>query len=107
EPLDHAFEIVLHRVGLTGQLRSVGMGEARPRLGLELVAGQMLRLERERLVEVRFEIGGALARDSVDEIQRDVVTTGNTQTVDSSPDVVRACEAVEPPEQVRLERLRS
>src|SRR5207248_7613945 len=42
-----ALEVVLHRVGLAGQLLTVGMGEARPRLGLELVAREVLGSERE------------------------------------------------------------
>ena len=39
----------------------------------------MLRLERERVVEVGVEIGGALAGDPVDEIERNVVKTGITK----------------------------
>src|SRR5207244_10777561 len=50
---DDALEVILHRVGLPAELLSPGVGEARPRLGFELVAGQVLRLERERVAEVR------------------------------------------------------
>jgi hypothetical protein len=45
------------------------MCEASPRLRLELVAGEVVRLERERVVEVAGEVGGALARDPVDEVE--------------------------------------
>ena len=67
--LDDALEVVLERLGLPLQLRSPGMGEARPRLRLELVTGEVLRLERECVVEVGFEVGGALAGYPVDEIE--------------------------------------
>ena len=50
----------------------------------------MLGLEREGVREVRLEIGGALARDPVDEIERDVVETGITKSVHGPSDVVRA-----------------
>jgi hypothetical protein len=62
-------EVELHRVGLALQLGAVRVGEARPRLGLQLVARQVLRLERKRLGEVGIEVGGALARDPVDEVE--------------------------------------
>ena len=39
----------------------MGMGEARARLGLELVAREVLRLERERFGQVAVEIGWGLA----------------------------------------------
>ena len=64
------------------------VGEARARLGLELVAGEVLRPERERLVEIAVEVGGALARDPVDEIERDVVEAGIAENVDGAADVV-------------------
>ena len=73
----------------------MGVREPRARLGLELVAGEVLRLEREGVREVRVEIGGALARDPVDEIERDVVETGITKSVQSAPDVVRTGNALE------------
>ena len=44
-------------------------GEARTRLRLELVAGEVLGLEREGLREVGVEVGGALAGNAVDEIE--------------------------------------
>src|SRR4051794_4673003 len=82
------------------------MGEARPRLRLELVAGEMLRLEREGVSEVRFEVGGALARDPVDEIERDVVKSGITKMMHGAPDVVRTGNALQRLEETRLEGLR-
>ena len=45
------------------------MREPRSRLRLELVARQVLGLERQGVREVRVEVGGALARDPVDEIE--------------------------------------
>ena len=56
----------------------MGVREARPRLRLELVAGEMLRRECEGFAEVAFQVGGALARNPVDEIQRSVVESGIT-----------------------------
>ena len=48
----------------------------------------MLRLERQRLGEVALELGGALARDPVDEVERDVVESGLAKKDDGAPDVV-------------------
>src|SRR5438105_2745432 len=69
DPSDDALEVVLHRLRLAGKLIPVGMCEASPGLRLELVAGEMLRLERERVAQVALEVGGALARDPIEEIQ--------------------------------------
>ena len=81
------------------------MGEARPRFGLELVAGQMLRPERECVTEVGIQVGGALAGDPVDEIERDVVKSGITKMVEGAPDGVRLGNTLEHCEQVRPEAL--
>ena len=62
--------------------------EARARLRLELVAREVLGLERERLGEVRVEVGPGLARDAVDEVERDVVESGVTERANGPPDVV-------------------
>ena len=105
QPGDDALEVVLHRVGLPGQLLSPGVGEARPRLRLELVAGEVLRLERERVAEVGLEVGGALAGDPVDEIERDVVKSGITEMMHGAPDVVRAGNTLEHLQQLRPEGL--
>ena len=59
----------------------------------------MLRLERERLVEVGVEIGGALAGDAVDQIERDVVKAGSAESVTARRDVVRARPTLEHVEQ--------
>ncbi len=83
----------------------MGVREPRARLRLELVAGEVLGLEREGLGEVRVEVGGALARDAVDEIERDVVETGITKSVHRPPDVVRSGNALQHREQPRTERL--
>ena len=48
----------------------------------------MLRLERQRLGEIRSEVGGALAGDAVEEIERDVVESGITESVHGASDVV-------------------
>ena len=81
--------------------------EARARLRFQLVRGEVLGLEREGLGEVAFEVGGALARDAVDEIERDVVESGITKNVDGAPDVVGSGNALEHVEQVRVEALRA
>ena len=65
----------------------------------------MLRLEREGVAEVGLEVGGALARDPVDEIERDVVKSGITKMMHGAPDVVRAGNALEHPQQLRPEGL--
>ncbi len=41
--LDDELDVSLHRLRLRGELGTVGVGEARPRLRLELVGGQVLR----------------------------------------------------------------
>ena len=102
---DDALEVVLHRVGLPAELLSPGMGEARSRLRLELVAGEVLRLEREGVAEVGLEIGGALAGNPVDEIERDVVKSGITKMMHGASDVVRTGNALEHAKQLRPERL--
>jgi hypothetical protein len=71
------------------------MCEAGAGLRLELVAGEVLGPKRERLRYVGVEVGGLLPRDSVDEIQRDVVKTGITEIVEGESDVVRTGNAVE------------
>jgi len=63
----------------------------------------MLGPEREGFGEVTCEIGGLLARDAVDEVDRDVVKTGITQSVEGAPDVVRRGNTVEDGEEPRGE----
>ena len=67
--LHDALGVSLHRLRLAGELLSVRVCEARPRLRLELVAGEVLRFERKGIREIRLEVGGALARDAVDEVE--------------------------------------
>ncbi len=69
--------------------------EAGAGLCLELVCGDVLRLEREGLGEVAFEVGGALAGNPVDEIERNVVESGITENVDGAADVVRSGNTLE------------
>src|SRR5438445_3188627 len=83
QPLDDELEVRLHRLGLPSELGPVGVGEARPRLGLELVAGEVLRSECERFTEVRLEVGGALAGNAVEQVERDVVKSDITKMVES------------------------
>ena len=64
----------------------------------------MLRLEREGVVEVGFEIGGALAGDPIDEIERDVVKSGIAKMMHGASDVVRLGNTLEHFEQPRPER---
>jgi hypothetical protein len=102
---DDALEVGLHRLGLARELDAVRMGEARPLLRLQLVAGEVLRPERERLAQVGVEVGGALAGDPVDEIERYVVNSGITKIVDRAPDVVGPRLPLEHLEQPRPEAL--
>ena len=67
----------------------------------------MLRRERDRLGEVALEVGGALARDAVDEIERDVVKSGIAKKVHRLPDDIGSRASLENVEQVRLEALRA
>ena len=66
----------------------------------------MLGRERQSLREVAIEVGGLLARDPVDEIERDVVERGITKSMNGPPDVVRTGNALEHLEQPGCERLR-
>src|SRR5207302_1398432 len=102
---DDLFEVAFHRLGLARELRPVSVGEASARLRLELVAAQVLGLERQRLGEVALEIGGALPRNSVDEVERDVVETGITESVEGAADVVWSGNAVENAQQPAVEAL--
>ena len=105
--VDDPLEVALHRVGLARELLPVREGEARTRLRLELVAREVLGLEREGLGEVAVEVGGALARNAVDEIERDVVESGIAKSVHGAADVVRRRLSLEHLEQVGLEALRA
>ena len=67
----------------------------------------MLGLEPQRLGEVAFEVGGALAGDAVDEIERDVVESGITESVHGASDVIRRRATLEHREEPRLEALRA
>ena len=107
DPLDDALEVRLHRLGLARELVAVRVREAGARLRLELVAGEVLRLELERRAQVGVEVGGALARDPVDQVERDVVEAGRAQSGDRAAHVVRAGLAVEHLEQAGLEALRA
>ena len=100
-------EVVLHRLGLARELIPEGMTETRPRFGLELVTRQVVRVERERRVEVARQVGGALAGNPIDEVERDVVKTGITQSVERAPDVIGLRAAVEHVEQTWTEALRT
>src|ERR671923_557897 len=105
QPCDDPLEVALERLCLAGQLLPVPVREASARLCLQLVAGEVLRTERECLVDVAVERGGALAWDPVDEIERDVVKSGITEMVEGAPDVVRAGLALEHSEERPVERL--
>ncbi len=65
----------------------------------------MLGLQRESVAQVGIEVGGALAGNPVDEVERDVVKSGITESVDGTPDVVRAGPSLEHREEVRAEAL--
>ena len=107
ERLDHPLEVGLHRLGLTRELGAVRMREARAGLGLELVAGEVLGAERKRLAQVAIEVGGALAGDPVQQVERDVVKVGITKMVEGATDGIRTGAALQHLEQRGLEALRS
>ena len=85
----------------------MGVREARSGFRFQLVRGEVLGLERQGLGEVALYLGGALAGDPVDEVERDVVKSGITKKIDGAPDVVRSGNALEHLEQARLEALRA
>src|SRR5207244_8192353 len=63
--------------------------------------------ERQGAVEVGLEVGGALAGDPVDEIERDVVTSGIAKMVERASDGVWLGNTFEHREQMRTEALRA
>src|SRR5581483_183276 len=66
---DDSLGVRLHRLGLRGELFAMTSREARAALGLELVRGDVLRLELERLAQVALEVGGGLPGDPIDEVE--------------------------------------
>ena len=83
------------------------MREPGSRLRLELVARQVLGLERQRVAQIAVEVGGALAGDPVQQVERDVVKIGITEMVERAPDSVRAGPPLEHLEQLGAEALRT
>ncbi len=65
----------------------------------------MLGLERDRLGEVALQVGGALAGNPVDEVERDVVEAGVAERVHGASYVLGPRPPLERLEQVRLEAL--
>ena len=65
----------------------------------------MLRRELERLGEIALEVGDALARDPVDQVERDVVEAGAAEGLCGGANTVGARAPLERFEQVRLEAL--
>src|SRR5204863_7662888 len=90
---------------LAFELVPVRVGEPRSGLRLELVIGEVLRCKRERLGEIRVEIGGALAWNPIQEIERDVVKCDITESMERAPDGIRTGLSLENLEQPRLEAL--
>ena len=66
----------------------------------------MLGCERQRLREIELEVGGALAGNAVEEVERDVVEPSVAKKADGSPDVVGARPPLEHGQEMRLEALR-
>ncbi len=85
EPLDHVLVVILEQLGLARELGAVGEGEARPRLGLELVTGEVIGLERERRVDVAIECSPRLARDAEEHVEVQVGDAGATQRPHGAP----------------------
>ncbi len=67
----------------------------------------MLGAERKRLAQVAIEVGGALAGDPVQQVERDVVKIGITKMVEGATDGIRTGAAFQHLEQRGLEALRS
>jgi len=67
---------------------------------------QLDAMERDGVGQIRLEVGGALAGDSVEEVERDVGESGITESVHGVPDVARPGMTLEHREQVRSEALR-
>ena len=67
----------------------------------------MLGPECERLGDVGVELGGALAGNPVQEVERDVVKSGITQSVDRATDVLGPRAPLQHVQERRLERLRA
>src|SRR5215213_11247987 len=86
QQVDHLLEVRLHRLRLACQLRSVLIREPRSWLRFELVPRQVLGCERQRFGQVTLEVGGALTRNPVQQVERDVVKSGTTQTIERAPD---------------------
>ncbi len=105
EPLDDVLVVVLEQLGLALELGAVGEGEARPRLRLELVAGEVVGLERERLVDVAVERGTRLARDPEEHVEVQVGDARPTERGDGSADGLRRGAALEHRELARAEAL--
>ena len=105
EDFDDTLQVRLHRHCLPLELPSPGVRETRAGLCLQLVQGQVLGRERERLREIVIQVGGALARDAVDEVERDVVETGIAKSMHRTPDVVRPRPSLEHGQEPRREAL--
>src|SRR5581483_6122390 len=103
---DDSLEVVLHRLRLALELGAVVDGEARARLRLELVAGEMLRPQLDGGGEVGLEVRDGLAGDAVDEVEREVVEPGAAQLRERAVDVLGLRSTLECAQQVQLERLR-
>src|SRR6185312_7734184 len=65
------------------------------RLRLQLVAGEMLGPERDRVAEIRLEVGDGLAGNAVDEVEREVVEAGLAQVRERVPHVLGLRAALE------------
>src|SRR5215467_14745386 len=73
QTLDHPLEVPLHCLRLPLELDAMAVREPRSWLRFQLVPREMLRLERDRLVQIGVEVGGALARDAVQDVEGEVV----------------------------------
>src|SRR5216684_6143398 len=103
--LDDLLEVPLHRLRLAFELVPVRVCETRAGLCLELVVGEVLRRKRERLGEIRVEVGGALAWDPVEQVERYVVKFDITKSMEGASDGIRSGLPLEDFEQSRLEAL--
>src|SRR5581483_745257 len=77
------------------------------RLRLQLVAGEMLGPELDRVFEIGVEVCHGLTRDAVEEVEREIVEAGIAEERERAPYVRRLRTPLEHGEEVRAEALRA
>src|SRR4029079_5148132 len=107
QPLDDPLVVALHQLRLALELGAVGVGEARARLGLELVRADVVGPKAQEIVEVSLEVGSRLSRNSKDQVEVEVLHTRFAQHLDGSANGLGRRQSLERREQVRPEAVRT